>query len=305
MDILSVILKKLKMINLKSALKYLRHRAAIKLQAYLTLLGDWLYDKDITKRRVRSIISLIYAIIRPLALLVLIVVGALLLWSLRDPLTMLVRFLVQSIQGLGEYLGVPNPSEFTTIIIATVIIGIGTFVFGRLSRHHESFPRPMLELQYGTTYVNAKGVESYTVLVSNALGTTSAVDCQAYLKVSDINPRDVLDVASAEYTPRDVSSDSPIDINLLWEGKEEEVTIRSGLGAEIEVWRYVPAKKGVPAHFEVPTDSKDFKSTICLNLKHFYPKLMIVPLNGECITAEFQTIQDYQSRKWGIFIRHG
>jgi hypothetical protein len=74
---------------------------------------------------------------------------------------------------------------------------------------------------------------------------------------------------------------SSIKTDLRWKkDNHKEMTIRSEDDAELEILRFVPENDGVPAHFDVPSESGWEPLSASLNLSTLYIRIKVVPLNG-------------------------
>jgi hypothetical protein len=208
------------------------------------------------------------------------------------------RGLVQAFYNLGVSVSVPNPSEFVTYLAASVVTFIGSAIIARISRHEPRIIEPKLEHLPIYSKVGKDGVRSYWLTVSNHGGETAAMACKATMILNGIEERDVLDIEGAKFNRTNFTES--IEIQLKWVDGGTMMTLRSGEFDDAELLRFVPTNTATEAHFEVPSSDSSFKSTICLRLKTFYPKVIVSPINGRHVTHTYTIGLERNTNEWGF-----
>lgn len=207
--------------------------------------------------------------------------------------------MVQSLVGFGAWLSLSNPSEFATILVAEVIAILGSSIIARIFSRGQKPIEPKLDLVPLPPKADKHGVKSYKLTVSNEEGQTGAIDCQASLILEGIEKRDVLDIVGAKFTSINFTEAIQVE-GLPWAEGSKVMTLRSGLVADVELLRLVPATKEMEAHFEVPSSDSSLKSTVCLRLKTFYVKVHVAPINGRHSTRSYTLGHSFSTGEWEL-----
>jgi hypothetical protein len=226
---------------------------------------------------------------------------------------------------LGNKLGLS--SEFPTyitaqvladlisaVIIAFVAVILGYLFYGRIQRGLQ-FPTHNIQVEKRqVTRRDENGVTTFYVRVSNDDGDEPAINCDARITFSGITWRDIVDVPSLK-TEYSIAKLKPITnyfrtttlrFELPWEDKLPKHTLLSGDDAMLPVLRLVPARNGVPEHFEVPSivwtlpykgfpSVPDIQVGVCLKPLTEYGVIRIVPEKGRFRRANFSVYQ-YQDQ---------
>jgi hypothetical protein len=285
--------------------------------SYRKRLNDWLYEKDITKRRIKH-----YAKLIAVGMLPLIAWLVVLFWhsQVADWMMGALRFSVKLLYSLGEELQMPSPPEFVTLIVAdaVAVLGIGlvnVIFLRRLIRQPEP-PEPDIAIE-DVLYSATGQATTYALSVSNR-GDTAALSCQARITFDSLDPRDILEIPkirsriNAKTFPRfSLDSRVTLDKSLLpWisfprpsfpqeESFAEEMDIRAGDFAILGVLKVVAAGPKLPAHFEFLSSTRG-QATACFKLKHLYGKIIVTPLNGRPSIRNFQVTREMQTKTWQL-----
>jgi hypothetical protein len=264
-----------------------------------TQLDNWLYQRNITRRRVKRVIRLL-----AIAALVgfysagLVALGVLSAPSLGVAFPAMVHAAIKSLSDFGAWLSLSNPSEFATILVAEIIAILGSSIIARIFTRGPKSIEPKLEIHPLLTQTLDGGVKSYKLNVSNEMGTTGAIECEAALVVEGIEKRDVLDIDGARFTTANFSE--TVEAKLIWPNGTTEMTLRSGRNDNVELLRLVPAKDGIEAHFMIPSPDKTWLSTICLRLKTFYIEVGVAPINGKHSKRSYTLGHSFSTGEWEL-----
>ena len=272
----------------------------------LRRVEDWLYRQDITRRRVKRVLRWVGL---GVLLLLLSTLAVFVLYVLTTPgfaafATNMVNLLIQALVRLVAPFKMVDPSELVTIIAATIVVSIGAAITGfiRGPRKAPSLPSPLIVIRDGGSYYHKESDSIVHTLVVSNYGETAALACQARITFTDIEQRDIVDVAgmSVKFTRENFKS--TIKSELRWNTGSKEVPIRSGDDAELEVLRIVPAKNGVIEHFEVPSDEGWQSITVILEPHRYYGEVRVVPLNGKFRATSFEIRPDKDKKRWIISV---
>ena len=259
-------------------------------------LYNWFDKQDITSRRLKHTIIWILVIGTILSLMfgLLVVLVSPQSWATAN--FWLGQFL-QAVENWVAQFKVINPSEFVTILAAIVAADVPVIIATKLILKEPKPLAPDLRINNASPDKDRFGRRFFKISVLNN-GETAALDCQARIIVSDIRKKDVVDIprTNAMFTTK--KFEKYTRTHIAWGTRLEELTIRSGDIAELDAMRFVPKKKQVPEHFEIP--SVHGWKPICVALKpsHFYGKFTIVPLNGKRSERRFQTRPDKVEGGW-------
>lgn len=294
---LSIALRLLKRLKRAKAWLYANINTLRSLPArYGPQIDDWLYDHNVTRRRVSHIgrnLFILAAI--TFYSIILVGFGVLLSPNILAALGATVRFVVQNLSAFGAWLNLS--SDFATILVAEVIAILGSSIVARIFRREPRAIEPNLLFTVLPIMTDKEGVKSYRINVSNEKGETGALGCIPVVLLGDLEKRDVLDVVGAKTTA--ATFEENIEAELLWlSNRSKQTTLRSGENDDVELLRLVPAKNGVEAHFEVPSSDSKWQSVICLKLRTFYIRLRVVSVNARHATQDFTL--GYRQGEWGL-----
>ncbi|MGA3110331.1 MAG: hypothetical protein ABSD99_12935, partial [Candidatus Bathyarchaeia archaeon] len=173
-----------------------------------------------------------------------------------------------------------DAKEFVTFIFAEGFFVLNAFIFRWLFFRNRDLRGPRIIIQGGSIYAENSGVRVFCASVSNT-GDSAARSCQARITLDDIEQRDMEGLPSVNTTFNLQNFTSSIKTDLRWKkDNHKEMTIRSEDDAELEILRFVPENDGVPAHFDVPSESGWEPLSASLNLSTLYIRIKVVPLNG-------------------------
>jgi hypothetical protein len=288
-------------------------------QAYLRKLSDWLYEKDITRSRVKHYARMVVFAI------VLLGVYTLLLYAASVPLipSWIVGFArggIGVLLSLGEQLKMPNPSEFVTVVVGEVVafalMGLLNIIVIRHVVRQPNPPKPEIVIRAADFVLTmTKGKSTVSLLTVQNRGDTAALACQGRIIFDDLDQRDILDVPkvksninSKTFVHRSMDRSTLPWISysrLLFPQKpkvSENMDIRAGHKADLGVLKVVPAQEKAPEHFEVLISTGAIGAAIvCLKPKHYYGKIMVTPLNGKSESSSFQITSEQTTsgeRQW-------
>jgi hypothetical protein len=262
---------------------------------------DQLYKRDLTKRRAKHAVQTWGRLVT-----VLILFGAtvvfLLIYSgnIASFLLSLGRGAVDAMEGLAVSLGL-NPNELVTIVSADLIVVIATGIMNlsllRALKKEPEFPQADLRLYHDLKPLKESNATYFGLRVSNYRGKDAAPECRALAIFTDIEKRDIID-DSNQPTTRFISGNftPTLRIPLGWRGSGDRHTLVSGDDGHdypLEVFRLVPNVGSIMSHFEVLGDAgKD--NVVCLNLKHYYGTIRILPSKGEFREFDFAITRDFR-----------
>jgi len=289
----------------------------------------YLYDANLPWRSIRIIVKILIAI------LVLGFVYFDLVPSAISYIMPFLRFLLglsrETVGGLvflGNKLGLS--SEFATYITAQVLADLvsvvviafiaiigGYLLYGKIQRGLQ-FPTHNIRIEKRqVTRTDENGVTTLYVRVSNEDGDEPAINCGARIVFNGITWRDIVEVPSAR-TEYSVARLKPITnyfkttslrFELPWEDGLPKRTLLSGDDALLPVLKLVPARNGVPEHFEVPSivwtlpykgvpSLPDVRVGVCLRPLTEYGLIRIVPERGRFRRTKFTVYESQGS--WNV-----
>jgi hypothetical protein len=276
---------------------------------FLAALDNWLYSRDITRRRVKYDIktAFIGIGILVLAFLVLAALDGLQPQALQF-LSLLTKGWIDLLESFALSFGLNGP-ELATIVSADLIVVIMTgilnfLIWKRIVSSDSQSQHANLRIFFGSRADTTDGAK-YTLRVSNADGEDAATECRAVAIFRDIEARDIVDHPKANATYDRTNFKSELRIQLPWVDIRPTWTLLSGdegYDAPLQVMRVVQAKDSVPAHFEILCTSTfrgvpSSGTAVCLNLKHYYGKIKIHPQRGKFKEFPF-TIKPNSNKEW-------
>ncbi|MGA8856892.1 MAG: hypothetical protein WB643_06975 [Candidatus Bathyarchaeia archaeon] len=272
----------------KAILKRVYRACVVVAHSNATMIDQYLYARDITKRKLKRQVSL------AIGILVIFLLGAIStpLLGLYGPkaIPAAIKSSVQALIALGAWLNLS--SDFATIIVAEILAIGGMSLIARIFRGKREWIGPYIFLLPKLPETDSEGVKHYKVVVSNEKGNRAAISCQARLILSEVEKKDILALQTAKLNPENFTR--TIKADLFWDNGSKQNTLRSGDESQIEVLKLVPARDGTEAHFEIPSCDKHWDSVACLRLKTFYPMIEVLPFNGKHVNCDFTL--SYQSK---------
>jgi len=284
--------------NRKKIERQLREKFTIHYQK----IGAWFYKRDITIRRIPQEEDLKgYGYVGFLVAII-IFVSFLLKFHLANISRFAVsiaRACVSVLTNVAAAIGLSPPEDLAIFVIAEILTavivfsatGIMSMIFVReVRREKTATPSADIRILGQQAQQTEKGITCYTVKISNELGDDAAISCKARIVFRRIGRRDIVDVPNLKTLFNSKNFTSTMSFDLPWDNGKKTLTIRSGEEPPLEVLRLVPASRGVPAHFEVP--SSNGTVGVCLNAVHYYGKVRITPLHGKFTEKRFTVTRD-------------
>jgi len=165
------------------------------------------------------------------------------------------------------------------------------------------------------THTESNGEITYYVKVSNEEGDESAQGCTARITLTGLTRHDIVDVPEAIYSSQSDKFRSTnyfkrtdLSFKIPWEHGAHWVDILSGDSALLPVMKFIPARPGVPEHFEVScltetTAQGNLSQTVavgvCLRPLHQFGKIRIIPSKGRFREEQFSMTR-LGKRNWRV-----